>query len=116
MLGEDVEGMIMGLETKVFDIAEHLNSEDDISEFLTVAFESGDPGHIAQGLGIVARAKNIAELSRQTGLSRAALYRAFNGDTNPEFASIMKILDALGVTLSAKIITKSSDAANHAAA
>lgn len=106
----------MALETRTFDIAEHLNSEEDVSEFLTVAFESGDPVHIAQSLGVVARAKNVAELSRQTGLSRAALYRAFNGDTNPEFASIMKILDALGVKLSAKLVAKAEEAEDHAAA
>jgi probable addiction module antidote protein len=111
-----MEGLNMELETNIFDIAEHLISEDDISEFLTIAFESGDPVHIAQCLGVVARARNVAELSRQTGLSRAALYRAFNGETNPEFASIMKILDALGVILSAKLVTKSPDAADHEAA
>jgi probable addiction module antidote protein len=94
----------MPLEVGRFDIAEHLQSEVEISEFLTAAFESGDPAHIARSLGIVARSKSMTQLARDVGMSRAALYRAFNGETNPEFATIMKILDALGIQLSARVV------------
>ena len=89
----------MTLETEPFDIAEHLGGDEEISEFLTVAFETGDEVHIERCLGIVAR------------MSRAALYRAFNGKTNPEFATIMKVLDALGIKLSATVTQSERSAA-----
>lgn len=101
----------MTLETEPFDIAEHLGSDEEISEFLTVAFESGDAVHIARCLGIVARARSMTELAREVGMSRAALYRAFNGKTNPEFATIMKVLDALGIKLSATVTQSERSAA-----
>lgn len=101
----------MPLETEPFDIAEHLKSEEDIGAFLTAAFESGDPVHVARCLGIVARARNMTQLARDVGMSRAALYRAFSGETKPEFATIMKVLDALGIRLSATVVDNEKSAA-----
>lgn len=106
----------MGLTVKPFDAAEYLDSDESIEEFLAAAFEEGDPVFIAKCVGIVARARNMSQLARDAGMSRSALYKALSGEGNPEFASIMKILDALGVKLSAKLVSKSSDAADHEAA
>ncbi len=89
----------MSLKTRPFDIAEHLNSDEDIEEFIKAAFEEGDPAFIAKCLGIVARAQNMSRLARETGMSRAALYKALSGEGNPEFATIMKVMTALGLEL-----------------
>ncbi|MDX3929024.1 MAG: putative addiction module antidote protein [Shinella sp.] len=93
----------------MFDAAEYLNSEEDIQEFMTAAFESGDPAHIAKCLGIIARARNMSQLARDVGMTRAALYRALSGEGNPEFATIVKVLNALGIGITP--VLKAPDAA-----
>lgn len=85
------------VETAAWDSAEVLDTPEAIEEYLAAAFETDDPMFIAKALGVVARARNMSKLARDVGMTRAALYRAFNGETNPEFATIMKIMHALGV-------------------
>ncbi|WP_119272921.1 addiction module antidote protein [Taklimakanibacter deserti] len=85
------------IETAAWDSAEVLDTPEAIEEYLAAAFETDDPVFIAKALGVVARARNMSELARDVGMTRAALYRAFNGETSPEFATIMKIMHALGV-------------------
>lgn len=106
----------MGLISRPFDAAKYLDSDEAIEEFLAAAFEEGDPALIARCVGVVARARNMSQLARDVGMSRSAVYKALSGEGNPEFASIMKILDALGVKLSAKIVAKTGEAEDHAAA
>ncbi|WP_430254389.1 addiction module antidote protein [Neorhizobium sp. DAR64872/K0K18] len=89
----------MPLETRPFDISEHLNSEEDCLEFMVAAFEEGDPAFIAKCLGTVAKARNMSKLARKTGMSRAALYKALSGEGNPEFTTILKVMKALGLKL-----------------
>jgi probable addiction module antidote protein len=89
----------MALETKHFDADEFLESEEDAREFLAAAFEGGDPAHIARALGVVARARNMSQLARDVGMSRAALYKALSGESSPEFATIVKVMGALGLGL-----------------
>ncbi len=52
---------------------------------------------VADALGIVAKARGMTQLSRDTGLARPALYRALSPDGRPEFATVLKVLRALGV-------------------
>jgi probable addiction module antidote protein len=106
-----MEGKVMTLEIKPFDPAEYLDDDAAIEEFLAAAFETGEPVFIAKSLGVVARAKNMSKLARDVGMSRAALYRALSGEGNPEFGTIMKVLDALGIRLSATIIADEKSAA-----
>lgn len=94
-----MEGLIMTLKTTPYDSAEFLDSEEAIKEYVAAAFETEDPAFIAQCLGTVARARNMSKLSRDVGMSRPALYRALSGEGNPEFATIMKVLHALGIKL-----------------
>jgi probable addiction module antidote protein len=101
----------MTLETKPFDAAEYLDDDESIEEFLAAAFESGEPAFIARSVGIVARAKNMSKLARDIGMSRAALYKALSGEGNPEFGTIMKVLDALGIRLSARVVPDEKSAA-----
>nr|WP_314260086.1 addiction module antidote protein [uncultured Devosia sp.] len=98
----------MTLETFEYDSAELLDSEEAIVEYLTMASEDGDPQLIARALGVVARARGMTDLSRETGLGRAALYRALSGEGNPELGTIAKVASALGFKIS--LVAKVPDA------
>lgn len=91
----------MALETRRWDAAEHLNSSEEIAAYLDAALEDGDPKLIAAAIGDVARARGMTALSRDTGLSRESLYRALSCDGNPEFSTVLKVLNAFGVRLEA---------------
>jgi probable addiction module antidote protein len=82
-----------------FDAAEGLDTEEEIEEFIAAAFETGDPAFITKCLGIVARARNMTKLADEIGMSRPALYRALSGKGNPEFATVTKVMRALGLKL-----------------
>ena len=95
----------MAIKTYPWDAAEFLTSNEAISEYLTLSLESNDIHEIAQALGTVARARGgIAELARQTGITREALHRALSENGNPEFATVLKVMHALGVKLSASMV------------
>jgi probable addiction module antidote protein len=89
------------LKTTVWDPAEHLESEEDIAAYLDAAFDESDLSTIAAALGDVARAKGMAQIARDAGLGRENLYKALSPDGNPEFATIMKVVNALGTKLHA---------------
>jgi probable addiction module antidote protein len=93
--------MASKLKTTVWDPAEHLESEEDIAAYLEAAFEEGDPSLIAAALGDIARAKGMAQIARDAGLGRESLYKALSPEGNPEFATIMKVVNALGLKLHA---------------
>lgn len=85
-----------------FDAADYLQSEEDISLYLDACIEEAgdDPAFIARALGVVARARNMSQLARDTGLSREGLYKALSGDGNPSFSTVLKVARALGLRLS----------------
>jgi probable addiction module antidote protein len=87
------------LKTIPWDSAAYLKSDDDIVDYLDAVFEDGDPALVAHALGIVARAKGMAKIARTAGLGRESLYRTLSSDGNPEFATVLKILRALGLKL-----------------
>ena len=91
----------MPLETLLFDSARHLKTEEDIALYLQAILEENEPGLFAHALGQVARAKGMTQLARETGLAREALYRALSAEGNPELATVMKVMKALGLHLSA---------------
>ncbi|ABE41208.1 conserved hypothetical protein [Rhodopseudomonas palustris BisB5] len=88
--------------TTTFDAADYLDSPEMIAEYLTEAFESEDPALITKAIGTVARAKGMSIVAEDTGLSRENLYRALGGDTKPEFATVLRVLHALGISLVAQ--------------
>lgn len=60
--------------------------------------EAGDDAaFIANALGTIARARGMANLARKTGLTREGLYKALNKDSNPSFATVLKVMRALGL-------------------
>jgi len=88
------------MDVKPFDPAEVLNSEERITEYLREAFEDGDPALIAIALGAVARARSIADVAQETGLTREALYKALSPKGNPRLSTLMAVIKALGYQLS----------------
>jgi probable addiction module antidote protein len=88
---------------KDFDAAEYLDTPETIAEFLNEAFETGDSAYITKAVGIAARVKGMTNVSREAGLSRESLYRSLNGESKPEFGTIVQVLDAMGVQLAAKV-------------
>jgi probable addiction module antidote protein len=88
-----------------YDPAEDLGSDEAIAIFMAEAFQSNDPGYIAHALGVVARAKGMAQIAGQTGLSREQLYRSFSARGNPTLKTTIAVMNALGVQLTAKIPT-----------
>ena len=89
------------IKTHPWDIAEYLQTPEDIVAYLEAAIEEGDPKLIAAAMGDVARAKGIAQIARETGLGRESLYKALSPEGNPEFATVLKVLRALGLKLHA---------------
>lgn len=92
------------LKTYPFDPAKYLETEEAMAGYLEVCMEDGDPALIADALGIIARAKGMTQISRETGISREALYRALSKTGNPEFATVLKVCNALGLRLHASSI------------
>jgi probable addiction module antidote protein len=92
-----------------YDPAEDLDSADAIAVFLSEAFRTDDAGYIAHALGVVARAKGMAEVAARTGLSRVQLYRSFSAAGNPRLKTILAVMGAVGVELAARppAVTKS---------
>lgn len=89
----------MALETTRFDIAEYLDSSEAIAAYLDAVFEDGDPAEIRRALGHVARAKGMTALSKDTGISREALYKALSEKGNPTLDTLLRVTKALGVRL-----------------
>ena len=84
------------------DPAEYLNSREDMAEFIADALETGDATYIAKALGVVARAKGMTALARETGLSREQLYRSLSPSGNPTLKTVLSIMASLGIDLTAK--------------
>lgn len=87
--------------TVPWDPAQHLETEQDMAAYLEAALGEGDPALVAAALGDIARAKGMTQLARETGLGRESLYKALSPTGNPEFATVMKVVTALGLELHA---------------
>jgi probable addiction module antidote protein len=89
------------LKTKPFDLAEYLDDPEAIAAYVTDALEGEDPAFIADALGVVARARGMSEIASEAGVSRESLYRALSAGGNPEFATVLRVVRALGLRLTA---------------
>lgn len=87
--------------TTAWDPAEHLKTEEDRVAYLEAALEEGDSNLVAAALGDIARAKGMSQVARDAGLGRESLYKALSPAGNPEFATILKVVAALGLQLHA---------------
>jgi probable addiction module antidote protein len=95
----------MNTKTKTvpYDVAEHLRTPEEMALYLDACIEEadGDAAFIAKALGDIARAKGMSQVARDAGLSRESLYKALSGDRSPDFATVLKVTQALGVKLHA---------------
>jgi probable addiction module antidote protein len=85
--------------TRPWDPVEHLETQEDMVAYLEAAFEEGDPALIAAALGDIARARGMTDIARRAGLGRESLYKALSPNGNPELATVIKVMEALGLKL-----------------
>ena len=88
--------------TTRFDAADYLDTEQRQVAYIAAALESGDADFVRDALGLVARARGMAGIAKKAGLNRESLYKALGETGNPEFGTVMRIVHALGLTLSAR--------------
>ena len=88
--------------TTRFDAADYLDTEERQVAYITAALETGDADFVRDALGLGARARGMGEIAKIAGLNRESLYKALGEAGNPEFHTVMRILRALGLTLSAR--------------
>jgi probable addiction module antidote protein len=98
----------MAAETKAFDAAAYLETEEDVVAYMTEALASSDAAIVAHALGVVARARGMSRIARETGFSRESLYRALSADGNPELATVLRIMEAIGLRLTAESVSKAA--------
>lgn len=86
---------------KPFDAAHYITTDEDFADLLTDAFATGDVAYIANALGVVARAKGMTQIAREAGVTREALYKALSPAGDPKLSTLLGVMKALGVSLSA---------------
>ncbi len=92
--------------TTKYEVAEHLRTPEEMAAYLEACIEeaNGDAAFIAKALGDIARAKGMAQVARDSGLSRESLYKALSGERSPSFDTILKVVRALGLRLHAEAV------------
>ena len=91
----------MKTEIKPFDAAPYLDTSEAQAEMLNDALETGDAAYIANALGVIARARGMTQVARETGVTREALYKSLSLDGDPKLTTLLGVLKSLGFTLSA---------------
>jgi len=84
-----------------YDVADHLRTPEEMAAYLEACLEEaqGDAAFVAKALGDIARAKGMSQVARDAGLSRESLYKALSGTRSPDFDTILRVVDALGLQL-----------------
>ena len=91
------------VKTEAFDAAHYLTTPQAQAELLSDALATGDAAYVAQALGVIARARGMAEVAREAGVTREALYKSLSEDGDPRLTTLLGVMRALGVTLTAQI-------------
>ena len=79
-------------QTRTWDPAERLETEEDMTAYLNVALEDGDLSVILAALGDIARGRRMSMVAQETGLGRESLYKSLSAEGNPEFATVLKVV------------------------
>jgi probable addiction module antidote protein len=87
------------LKTTPWNSADYLKSDEDIADYLDAVIEEDDPALLAHALGVVARARGMSEVAAKAGLGRESLYKSLSAKGNPELATVLKVIKALGLRL-----------------
>jgi len=95
-------------QARKFDAAAVLDSDEAIAEYMAAAFETEDAAFIADAVGVVARARGMSDIARESGLSREQLYRSFSASGNPTLKSMLAVMKALGVKVTAEPLTSAT--------
>ena len=82
--------------TTKFDIADYLDSNEMIAEYLNTVLEDGDSSDLVVAIGHIAKAIGMSKIAEETGMSRPSLYKALSEGAKPQFETIMKVLKAIG--------------------
>jgi len=85
--------------TTTWDPASHLCTVDDVAAYLEAALQDGDPQLVAAALGDIAKAKGMSQIAHNAGLGRESLYKSLSSSGNPELATVLKVISALGLQL-----------------
>lgn len=93
------------METSKFDIADYLDSNEMIAEYLNTVLEDGNDAEIIAAIGHIAKAIGMTKIAEETGLSRPSLYKALSDGAKPQFGTIMKVLKAVGGQIQINPIT-----------
>ena len=95
----------MTINTTRWDSAEYLKTKEDMQLYLEACIEEAgdDPSFIIHALGVIARAQNMSQLARDTGLTREGIYKALSPEGNPTFSTVAKVAKALGLKLSVQL-------------
>ena len=93
--------MTKKIKTYPWDISEHLRTEDEIAAYLSAVLEDGDTTLFVSAVGDIAKARGMTDIARKAGVSRSSLYHSLSGRGNPEFATMMSVINSLGVKLTA---------------
>ena len=86
--------------TSPYDSAEYMDSPEAINAYMEEAVETEDPAFIAKALGTIARARGMSQIAKKAGLSRESLYKALSTEGNPEFGTVIRVMQALGLKFS----------------
>ena len=90
------------METTRFDIADYLESEEMIAEYLNTVLEDGDSSDLIVAIGHIAKSIGMTKIAEKTGMSRPSLYKALSDGAKPQFETIMKVLKAIGGQINIK--------------
>nr|WP_171162072.1 addiction module antidote protein [Usitatibacter palustris] len=87
-----------------YDVADHLRTPKEMAAYLEASLQEadGDAALVAKALGDIARARGMSQVAREAGLSRESLYKALSGDRNPDFETVLRVMNALGIKLRAE--------------
>ena len=87
---------------KKFDATEHLRTPEARAEYLNIVLTDGDPVEVRDALNLVARAQGMSEVAKAAGVTREGLYKTLGENGNPEFATVLRVIGAMGIRLTAK--------------
>ena len=89
-----------GATTKQFDVADHLNTPEEIAAYLDAVLEEGDDKLLLVALRNVVKSRGFAKVAQGAGLRRETLYQSFSEDGNPRLSTLNGVLGQLGMRLS----------------
>jgi probable addiction module antidote protein len=84
------------MEVTKFDIADYLDSNEMIAEYLNEVLDQGNESDLIAAIGNVAKAIGMTKIAEKSGLSRPSLYKALSEGSKPQFSTIIKVLRAVG--------------------